>query len=344
MSWDTHLNIYGLSGNPPVGQDTPLNIATSYSGGAVSATAVAGTVTQRLVVGTAADANNAVYIDSQGIYAGNSVFAQAPFNVNMQGVLNATKANITGSITSGKDPGRHIFIDGTTGVIKIFDQANTLVGVIFGDTGQFLLSSDIVPTAGGINIDPFNTTINSPDTGDIVLVARDTGGGLTNTTVTTTADTTFDHPISVTGGITASTGDIISTLGDITSSAGTVTGVDVTATTTVEGANVSATGSYQATAQIVSGSPTISPSDGSIIAYTGTTGGTVTLPDAGAFGVPYIMYFKDEGNNSGTNPILLSAQAGQTIEFSSTFNVNVSGSGLTMYADGATAWYIVGLA
>ena len=70
--------------------------------------------------------------DSNGIYLGNANFASAPFRVNMSGLLTATNANITGTITSTSGT-----IGGwTIGSNKLYSSTIELAtsGIVLGDS------------------------------------------------------------------------------------------------------------------------------------------------------------------------------------------------------------------
>ena len=64
--------------------------------------AASGTFTGELQGGsiTIGSGNNVFRADTQGIWAGNSSFNNAPFRVNMQGQLTAVNANVSGTITA----------------------------------------------------------------------------------------------------------------------------------------------------------------------------------------------------------------------------------------------------
>lgn len=99
--WNESLNPYGLIGDLPRAQVTQMEVTSIQGEGTLPANQLAGNVTQSLIIGDAANPNAAIYIDSQGIYAGNPVFSLAPFSVDLLGNLVAGSIVISGFIPTG---------------------------------------------------------------------------------------------------------------------------------------------------------------------------------------------------------------------------------------------------
>jgi hypothetical protein len=71
-----------------------------------------------------------MYINTDGIFAGNSDPSQASFWLDILGNLVATSATISGKVISGSATGQRIELNPTTEQIEIYDSTNTLIGEI----------------------------------------------------------------------------------------------------------------------------------------------------------------------------------------------------------------------
>lgn len=255
---------------------------------------------------------------TSGIWAGNAFFAQSPFRVDLKGNLVANSAVITGTISTGTT-GRRITLSGPTGSIIFYDQTNTITAYMYADSDKLILSEFANGTGGSLVIDSglLATNISAPTNGAVFLSATD---GVDTTTFA--VEPTF----SIFSGNTP-----------VLFSQDISVGRNATIT------NQLLSNNFSTTRQVFTTTGTVSATAGAIIAFTGTLGGTLTLPAANFFGTPFSMQFKDEGNNTSVHNVILAAAGADTIEFSPTFTVNVSGVGITFYSDGVSAWYVTGV-
>jgi hypothetical protein len=105
MSWDSTLNQYGLAINSriPTAQFTPLQNSALNTPNGTSGPPSGGQLLSALVISSQGGGNNAVYLDYQGIYAGNPVFANAPFSINLAGLATFKSANTNLEISASND-------------------------------------------------------------------------------------------------------------------------------------------------------------------------------------------------------------------------------------------------
>lgn len=168
MAWDDNLNESGIANTPPTAQVPPIGVASSYSEGAIGAPLVQGTVVTSLKIGDATDPNFAVYIDSQGIYAGNAVASLAPVWIQLSGDIIANSLVITGYIPIG---GAAADVNGN--VTKI-DGTQIVTGSITAASGVISsIDASVIDTgtldASVVNVD--NLTASNINTGTLDGVA-----------------------------------------------------------------------------------------------------------------------------------------------------------------------------
>lgn len=153
--WTEELNQYGFKTVPPSAQDSSTDLSTTYSGGSINASFLNGLITKTLQIGVGEDS---IFLNSQGIYAGSSVFATAKFSVDPQGNVKANTIILTGYIPTG----------------GALNDVN--------DTGGLLdAGTTTVVDAGGVHVvDGFGLTSSTQFDGNAITVS--TGLGSTNTT------------------------------------------------------------------------------------------------------------------------------------------------------------------
>lgn len=97
--------------------------------------------------------------------------------------------------------------------------------------------------------------------------------------------------------------------------------------------------------QAFAGSGSIVISNGSVILFTGTSGGTLTLPAANAIaGYPYSLKIIDSGGNSSVHAITVQRSGSDMINNGSgslvtSFNINLNYAWVEVQSDGANTWH-----
>lgn len=86
---------------------------------------------------------------------------------------------------------------------------------------------------------------------------------------------------------------------------------------------------------VASGSYTCAVGD-YLIAITGTTGATITVPDNAPAGTVYVI--NDEGGNAAVSNITVQRQTADTIDGATSKAINVNYGALWVYSDGAN-WF-----
>lgn len=100
-------------------------------------------------------------------------------------------------------------------------------------------------------------------------------------------------------------------------------------------------GGFSAGRQTFSTTGSISATGGSLVGFTGTSGGTLTLPAAATAGAGRIFIIKDEGGNADPNTIIIDGNGAETIDGAANFSMNVDKMAVALYCTG-TAWFIFG--
>lgn len=200
-----------------------LNIGGALSGGI--GIALDGT-NRRIIVYNAT--TPAVTIDQNGIYAGATTFAAAPFSVSLAGALVASSATISGSITatSGSIGGWTI----TATSLKSGSGANT-VGLDSGGTNPAIYAGSATPASAPFRVTQAgamtatNGTFSGTITASTISGNTITGGTISGSTIsgnTITGGTISGSTISgntITGGTISG-----STVSGITITGSTITG------------------------------------------------------------------------------------------------------------------------
>lgn len=317
MSWDSELGSNGIVVVPPPAQNTSMQVTQQSAAGTLPGGQIQGPLTERIVVGNAQSPDAAIYLDvtnidkaQQGMWAGSASFADAPFSVNLAGDVIATSVTLSGNFTAGPVNGQHIFI------------------------GSFAYGSGSVEGIQVFNPSGVEVGLIYGSNNGITMSDANAPGANSALTLDSSTGLAF---------LTGYNGlDISSQLGAITLSIGA--GLPNTVTTiSATGVNVNA--GISVVPQIFSGTGTILNDRGAFIAFTGTSGGVLTLPSAQANGLgnSIIYFFADIGNNASTNSWDIAALGGEQINFAPTLTINVSGIGLTAISDGVASWYVVGL-
>lgn len=332
------LNEFGLTAMPPPAQITSVAFSNTFAPSSISGSTLVGALTNRLVVGNAANPDSAVYIDvsnsdktMQGIWAGSAVYATADFSVNILGQLIANLAIIRGLIETASS-GQRIAMDPAFGTpipvpaLTFYDNTGTLVGLIYAIPGKMVIGPNLAPESAQITINDFAVNIKGQDSisGGVNLGVGD--GSL---------------PFGNNAAVNLSPALVFISTND---NSGNSSEVDFTPTNTSFPTPVFLNGGGNVQAQAFTTTGAIDPTK-TFIFFGGTLGGTLTLPLAAANGPGNCisLYFKDGGNNSSVNNIILAAQAGDTVEFGADLTVNVDGIGFILISDGQNEWYVVGL-
>jgi hypothetical protein len=133
--------------------NTPESIPTPTGTNQVSAKNIYGSSTMGGGGVINLGGENGVYIDGvQGVYAGDLVFASAPFSVDLNGNLVATSATISGSVSSGTPGGKRIVLDPSGGTLKIYDSSGNVVGEIYANTNNMFISTSENPNSMAISL------------------------------------------------------------------------------------------------------------------------------------------------------------------------------------------------
>jgi len=134
---------------------------------------------------------------TQGIFAGATTFASAPFSLDLSGNLKATSTTVqTGS------SGKRIVIDSVLAQITVYDASNVVVGVMSATSGSAYFATSSALTAGGIALNTTTTALNAPDTGSVIIGA--TNGLAVNNITHTSTTSTFDKDVNITGALNVS--------------------------------------------------------------------------------------------------------------------------------------------
>ena len=140
---------------------------------------------------------------NQGLWAGASQIANAPFSIDLKGNLIANQATIQTSNT-----GNRIVIDSANDRIIFYDNSNTIVGVISATLGSVYFAPNSSEAAAGLAINSqshvvsLTTQLNTLS--QLVLQAADnafhsTGISLTPTNVSIQGNTAITGTFSATG-------------------------------------------------------------------------------------------------------------------------------------------------
>jgi hypothetical protein len=261
-------------------------------------------------------------------------------------------SNFSGSATITAGAGPAVGFTGTSGGTLSLPAANAgPYFMIVRDVGGNANANPISIAPNGTDlINGANATIKiSNNFGSKLLISDGSSKWLTGEFISagtpTTADSVADNVIGTTaigrkGLVVQGTSGQTANLLEIQNSAGTVEHSFSTSGCVLLSSLLNGTVRYSN--QAFSGSGTISAFNGCLVRFTGTSGGTLSLPAANSAGMSNCIYFiQDEGGSAAASNIVISPNGSDKINgVNASVSITTNYGGKILYSNG-TNWFVL---